>query len=239
MISVIFSTNNEMRNNYLQKIVSSLKNQDSKYELIVVDNWSHDWTLDFLKPYAKIFTLKNSNRAERLNLGIKKSSWDIILLHHSVSILPNNVFKKIENSLKKWYKWWWLTHSFDSNNIILKFTSWYSNKIRWNIKWILYLDHMIFSTKESFEKIWWFKNLDIFEDTVLSYDLRKNFWKPIILKNKVITSSRRFTKRWIIKQALLNQYLKLMFHLKSWDKKLNKIYEWKEWFNVNYDNDHP
>ena len=239
MISVIFSTNNEMRNNYLQKIVSSLKNQDSKYELIVVDNWSHDWTLDFLKPYAKIFTLKNSNRAERLNLGIKKSSWDIILLHHSVSILPNNVFKKIENSLKKWYKWWWLTHSFDSNNIILKFTSWYSNKIRWNIKWILYLDHMIFSTKESFEKIWWFKNLDIFEDTVLSYDLRKNFWKPIILKNKVITSSRRFTKRWIIKQALLNQYLKLMFHLKSWDKKLNKIYEWKEWFNVNYDKYHP
>jgi hypothetical protein len=102
------------------------------------------------------------------------------------------------------------------------------------LKGILYLDHCIFINKKSIEKIGGFKNIDIFEDTILSYDLKKSFWKPIILKQQVVTSARRFTKRWIFKQAILNQYLKIMFHLNFWDKSMNKIYEKKDWFNVNY-----
>jgi len=37
--------------------------------------------------------------------------------------------------------------------------------------------------------------------------------KPIILKDKIITSARRFQKRGIWKQAVLNQYLKISFYL--------------------------
>ena len=237
MISIVLSTNNEIRNNYLEKIIYSIKNQDSNYELIVVDNWSSDGTIEFLKKYAKVFILNNSNRAERLNFGFKKSSYDIILFHHSVSILPKNILGRIKQTLETWNKRGWLMYSFDSESMILKFTSWYSNEIRAKLKGILYLDHTIFVHKESLEKIWGFKNIDIFEDTILSYDLKKHFWNPIILWEKTITSSRRFTKRGIIKQALLNQYLKLMFHLKVWDKKMNRIYESEYWFNVDYKND--
>jgi glycosyltransferase involved in cell wall biosynthesis len=38
MISVILSTNNEIRNNYLEQLLESIKNQDTKYELIIIDN---------------------------------------------------------------------------------------------------------------------------------------------------------------------------------------------------------
>jgi len=234
MISIIISTNNELRNTYLQKVIDWILNQKWDFEIIFVDNWSKDWTINLCKKYWKVFDLENSNRAERLNFWVKKAKWNIILFHHSVSILPKNIFWKIKNKISQWAKWWWLSHSFDSNHFLLNFTSWYSNKIRWKLKWVLYLDHCIFVEKKSFEKIWWFKNLDIFEDTVFSYDLKKQFWKPTILKEKIITSARRFTKRWIFKQGILNQYLKIIFHFWFSHKKMNKIYEEKDGFNVKY-----
>ena len=93
MISVILSTNNEIRNNYLEQLLESIKNQDTKYELIIIDNWSTDNTLEICKKYTDdIYELKKSNRAQRLNLWLEKSSWDIILFNHPVSVLPNNVF---------------------------------------------------------------------------------------------------------------------------------------------------
>jgi glycosyltransferase involved in cell wall biosynthesis len=38
MISVILSTNNEIRNNYLEKLLEAIKKGGADYELIVVDN---------------------------------------------------------------------------------------------------------------------------------------------------------------------------------------------------------
>lgn len=239
MISIVISTNNEIRNNYLEKILNSISKQDKNYELIIVDNMSQDWTIEFIKNFKwiknlKIFKLENSNRADRLNLWLENANWKIVLFHHSVSILPKNILWKIEKSVNFWNLWWWLSHSFDSNNLILKFTSWYSNNIRWWISNILYLDHCIFVEKKLAEKVWWFPEIDIFEDTIFSRRLKKE-WKPIILKDKIVTSKRRFDKRWLFKQIIINQYLKLLFNLKLLNhSKMNKIYEKDLGFNVKY-----
>jgi len=232
MISVILSTNNEIRNNYLEKVLDSIKNQNIETEIIITDNWSNDWTIDICKKYTdKIFELKDSNRAQRLNYWFKKSFWDIILFNHPVSILPKNTFSKIEKTLEK-NTWGAYSHSFDKNTFLYKLTSWYSNNIRAK-RWIIYLDHCIFSKRKYLEKTDLFWNLDIFEDTYFSYNMRK-FAKPIILKDKIITSNRRFEKRWFFKQSLINQYLKICFLLWKNHKTMNKIYEEKDGFNVKY-----
>ena len=233
MISVILSTNNELKNNYLKQVLEWIKNQDVKTELIVVDNGSTDGTFELCEKYGKVITLKNSNRAERLNKWLEYITWNIVLFHHSVSILPKNTFSNIITQLE-WTKIrWWYSHSFDIKHFLLRFTSWYSNNIRAKRKWILYLDHMIFARTEFVKKIWWFPKIDIFEDTVFSEKMRK-YSKPLLLQDTITTSARRFIKRGIWKQAFLNQYLKIMFYIWRWDKTINKIYEEKEWFNVNY-----
>ena len=96
-----------------------------------------------------------------------------------------------------------------------------------------YLDHQIFVRTGIAREIAWFPPIEIFEDAEISYRLLK-YGKPDILSSKIITSARRFTKNWIFKQALINQILKLMFHLWIWDKFMNKFYEKKDWFNVKY-----
>lgn len=232
MISVILSTNNEIRNGYLDDMLRIISSEKIDHEIIIVDNQSTDDTIKVAKKYTdKIFTLPESNRAQRLNLWLEKSRGDIVLFHHSVAKIVSPSFASIEKALET-YDWGGHTHSFDTDDIILGFTSWYSNCVRAR-RWILYLDHCIFAQKSVLDRVWGFPDMDIFEDSAFSENMRK-ISKPIIIQEKIITSARRFTKRWIIKQSLLNMWLKFCYYLKLSDKKMNKSYEWKEGFNVKY-----
>ena len=232
MISVILSTNNEIRNGYLEDMLEAISSQKSDHEIIVVDNGSTDGTIEVVEKYTdKIFSLLESNRAQRLNLWLQKAEWDIILFHHSVAKIQWDSFATIEKVLRD-NDWGWHTHSFDLENPILRFTSWYSNNMRWK-RGILYLDHCIFANKTLLDELGGFPDMDIFEDTAFSEKMRKKSC-PIIIDEKIVTSARRFTKRGIIKQSFLNQWLKLCYYAKLSDKKMNKSYEQDDGFNVTY-----
>ena len=234
MISVILSTNNEIRNGYLKKILTSIENQDTEHEIIVVDNGSTDDTIKLCKKYAdKIFTLPNSNRAQRFNYWMKKAKWKIILFHHPVTLMQDDAFEYIENFIKTWSIWGGFTHSFDHRHWLLAFTSWYSNNVRGK-RGILYADHLIFWKKKCFESVGGFPDMDVVEETPLCAAMRKKYWKPEIIPHKVVTSARRFTGRGMYKHALLNQYIKLWFYLWLSDKIMNKHYEKREGYNVKY-----
>ncbi len=234
MISVILSTNNEIRNGYLEAILQSIENQDANYEIIVVDNESSDDTVKICKKYTdKIFTLPSSNRAQRFNFWMEKASWDIVLFHHAVTLMRDTSFWYIEDFIKAWWVWWGFKHTFDHKHPLLRFTSWYSNNVRGK-RWILYSDHLIFGKKEAFESVWGFPNMDVFEETPLCAAMKKKYWKPQIIPYTVITSARRFVWRGMYKHALLNQYIKIGFHLGFSDRIMNKHYEKKQGFNVKY-----
>ena len=160
-------------------------------------------------------------RAERLNLGFAKAQGHMILFYHPRSYLdPKGIQFLLEKSDE--ICWGAFTHAFDFSHPLLKFTSWYSNKIRGKLAGIFYLDHCIF-----FHRSLWKKNLpeiEIFEDTVLSQNLR-NQSKPILLPFLSTTSAIRFTKNGLWKQAIMNQILKIGFHLHIPHSVMNKIYE--------------
>jgi hypothetical protein len=148
----------------------------------------------------------------------------LILLHHPRSLISNEGIKYlIESSTLP--KWGGFTHSFDDPHPILKFTSWYSNKVRASIFNIIYLDHCIFFTQKIKNEIGVIPNIDVFEDTVLSKLISTKFKKPVILPFSSLTSAVRFRENGIIKQSILNQFIKLLFHLGINHKIINKVYE--------------
>lgn len=233
MITIIISTFNEMDNPYFLHNVNQFKD-DSFFEVIYIDGGSTDGTLTYLEKNAQIFyTLQDSTRAARLNLGILHAKFQYILLHHPRSNIESDGIKFIKQNFKK-FNWAAFSHQFDNPHLFLKFISWYSNKIRVQKKQIVYLDHCILINKKCLNNES-MPDIAIFEDTALSKILTSKGLQPKLLPYIAKTSAIRFLNRGIYKQFLLNQFIKILYHIKFDHKKINRLYEKK--LNLNQMND--
>ena len=231
MLSVIIPTFNEIKNGYIQKIFPLLKNTEN-IEVICVDSNSTDGTREFIQKHG--FTLiytETTSRAKRLNIGVQKASGSMLLLHHPRSILSVDIINELK--LDQDLQWGVCTHRFDFSHPLLKFTSWWSNKIRGDMRHIFYLDHCFFIRAEIFEAIGLIPEVDIFEDTELSLMLR-SYCPPIRLDGISLTSSVRFKSNGVWKQAWGNQVLKWKYYFKQDHKRMNKKYEEKTALNSKY-----
>jgi glycosyltransferase involved in cell wall biosynthesis len=222
-LSIIIPTFNACQNHILEenlKTFSMLKD----IEIICVDGGSTDRTFELLNRFEVKTLSRKGSRAHLLNEGIKEAKADYLLLVHPRSeISLGDVIEILES--RDEIKWGALTHEFDRDHPLLNFTSWYSNHVRGDIFGIFYLDHCIFGEKLLFEQIDYIPEVEIFEDTLLSQKLLK-LARPKRLKGKINTSSVRFNKNGVYRQALLNQIMKLAFYMKIDHKKMNKLYEW-------------
>lgn len=235
-LSVVIPTLNEEENPYFLQILELFSSFEGA-EIIVSDGGSIDNTPTCCSKFnIKYLARKTTSRAERINMGIRESSSDMILLHHPRSfVCKKGVEYLIQNAMN--LKWGGFLHSFDFDHPILKFTSWYSNYIRGYLSGILYLDHCIFLKKSMARSIGELPLVDIFEDTILSQKLLKNFGKPRILPHKATTSAVRFKTNGMYRQSLMNQYLKVKFYLGADHRQMNKLYETNTRLNSKYDNE--
>lgn len=231
MISVIIPTFNEMNNGYLKNILESLKDID---EVIVADSNSTDGTLELAKSYTdKVYTCDVNSRSERINLGVLKVKNEIILLHHPRSILEPSALDELAK-ISSDIKWGAFTHKFDRKHYLLKFASWYSNTQRGDKDKIYYLDHCIFIRKEVANRIFPIPTMDIFEDTEISIRLKE--YKSKRLTSISTTSAIRFNKNGVLRQCLMNLYLKHKYKRNTDHKQMNSLYEKNTKLNNNYDN---
>ena len=126
-ISIITVTFNSDKT--LAYTLSSIFQQTYKnIEHIIIDGGSTDQTLNILKKIKykkkKLFVYKNTSIYEAINLGIKKSNGDYILILNSDDILENkNTIKKIVKIIKK-----------KENNIIILGSVSYFNNNQFNKK---------------------------------------------------------------------------------------------------------
>ncbi|MBE7385265.1 MAG: glycosyltransferase [Leptolyngbya sp. SIO1E4] len=237
MISVVLPCLNELRHGYLPKIVENLLAQRGEKEIIAVVSPSQDGTLEVLTqvPQIQIIESAAQNRAQRLSIGIEASQGEAVLLHHPATLLPPEkaltlVDKALRDPLTMWGGF---RHQFDWDHWLLRYTSWYSTTVRPRSARILYLDHCIFARRSLLLEIGGVPDMDIFEDTVLSQRLGR-YGAPVMLPGTVITSARRFQSRGVYRQAVLNQTLKVMYHLGIDPKWMNRLYEQRVQINVAY-----
>lgn len=240
MISVVLPCVNELRHGYLPTILENLQAQQGDKELIAVVSPSTDETLALLQAAPQICVIKSdaNNRAQRLNVGIQASQGDIVLLHHPATVLPPAVaLRQIEQAFQNpTVMWSGFHHQFDLDHWLLRYTSWYSSVVRPCWGQILYFDHCLAVRRSLLDDIGGVPDMDIFEDTALSQRLKQS-GAPAILPGRIITSARRYRDRGVYRQALMNQTLKLMYHLNLDPQWMNRLYERKVQINVTYTDD--
>ena len=78
--SIIIRTKNEDK--WLEDCVNSIKQQDYKHwEIIVVDNYSSDKTVNICKKYdIKVVKIKSYKPGKAINIGIKASNGNYIII---------------------------------------------------------------------------------------------------------------------------------------------------------------
>lgn len=98
MISIIIPVLNQLE--YTKQILNDITQKiKSEYEIIVIDDWSTDWTIEFLSKLENIRFYKNEKtwvNAAR-NYWVELAKWDYILIINNDIVLTDWIDLKIIN----------------------------------------------------------------------------------------------------------------------------------------------
>ena len=194
-ISVIVPTYNEEL--CIAEFLSALQ-QHFFSEVIVVDGGSKDRTCEIAQKYTNtVYVSPQKGRAAQMNLGAARAKHEILLFLHADTYLPHNAKSEILSGIQQ-KKCGRFRDSFSSSNRLLRFYAFFTR-----FQYFSYGDQAFFVHKKYFQLLQGFDDKQPFEDIDFYKRLRK-IVKPYISASSVITSSRRFTKVGIVKQAMID-----------------------------------
>jgi rSAM/selenodomain-associated transferase 2 len=165
-------------------------------EIILVDGGSTDQSPEQAEALGFQVVRSEKGRAIQMNAGAQSATGDVLVFLHADTRLPENADQMIKHVLEDDDSHW---GRFDVNitgqAFMLKVIAWFMNH-RSRLSSIVTGDQTIFIRKTLFEQISGFPVQALMEDIEFSKRL-KTISKPVALKDKVITSGRRWQQKGI------------------------------------------
>ena len=195
----------------------------SGHELIVSDGGSTDASVTLSRPLADRVMKSPRGRSQQMNHGAKLANGEILLFLHADTFLPNGADRMILQGMDGGKKIW---GRFDvklaGQHPLLRMVELLMN-LRSRFFGIATGDQGIFVQRELFERVGGFPEIDLMEDIALSKILKKH-GRPLCLWQRVLTSSRRWEAKGILRTILLMWFLRLTFFYKVNPRRLIKLY---------------
>ncbi len=192
------------------------------HEIIVVDGGSRDDTCRHAEPLADRVLVTERGRARQMNAGAAVASGDVFLFLHADSLLPGDTEAAVARALtigcwgrfdvRLWGREW-------SFRIIETFMN-----LRSRITGIATGDQAIFVDREVFAMLGGYPEIPLMEDVAISR-LLKAIARPACLRQKVVTSTRRWRANGIARTVILMWRLRLAFALGADPRSLAHRYE--------------
>ena len=220
-VSIIIPVLNEAGN--LAHLFTNINKLNPKpQQVILVDGGSTDDSIDIIRSFinelmsyndCKIdwqMTESKAGRALQMNIGAALAIGEILLFLHADTRLPIDAIENISEALKR-AEWGRFDVQIDSRQLMLKLVS---QMINWRSKLsgIATGDQAIFISQSLFDQIGGYPNQALMEDVELCKQLKgknlKGIAKPACLKNKVITSARRWQQHGTWRTILLMWHLR-------------------------------
>lgn len=211
IISIIIPVLNEESSikNLLQQLQLYRK---QGHEVIVVDGGSHDETIIAAKSLADKVIQSDAGRSLQMNAGAAQATGDILWFLHADSVIYENALDKIQFHIQEQNKSWGrfnikLSGSHFMFRIIEKLIN-----LRSCLSGIATGDQGIFVKRNLFEQVGGYSALPLMEDINLSKKLKK-VSAPVCVKVILITSSRRWEQKGILRTVLLMWRLRFLYWL--------------------------
>lgn len=208
-ISIIIPVLNEA--NAIEKTLLALQEFRAEgHEVIVVDGGSRDDSVNLSCPFADRVINSTVGRSRQMNAGARIAKGDILLFLHADTFLPKDAALQILEGMEKRGRSWGrfnvrLTGKHPFLRVIGHLMNWRSR-----LTGIATGDQAIFVSRRLFESVGGFPDIDLMEDIALSKILKRNS-RPLCLRGKVLTSSRRWERNGIIRTILHMWYLRLSY----------------------------
>lgn len=210
-ISIIIPVLNEAMT--IGVLLNSLQScRDRGHELIVVDGGSEDETASIARPKVDLLLETHAGRARQMNAGASEATGNVLWFLHADSHVPENADKLILNAQTNGTSFW---GRFD---VRLSGTNWCLRMVealmnlRSRYTGIATGDQAIFISKDLFEKAGGYPDQCLMEDIEISKRLKK-YQPPISLREKLVTSSRRWEERGILRTIILMWVLRAAYFL--------------------------
>jgi rSAM/selenodomain-associated transferase 2 len=192
------------------------------HEVIVVDGGSRDDTRRRAGPLADRVLIAGRGRARQMNAGAAAATGDVLLFLHADSLLPGDAEAAITRAMgvscwgrfdvRLWGREWPL-------RVIEVFMN-----LRSRLTGIATGDQAIFVERETFKRIGGYPDIPLMEDIAISR-LLKAITRPACLRQKVVTSARRWRTNGITRTVVLMWRLRLAFALGADPRQLARRYE--------------
>ena len=196
-------------------------------EIVVVDGGSTDesWAIALHGADRVVFAPRG--RASQMNAGASDtacSQANTLLFFHADTQLPDNASTLIAQALKQ-HAWGRFDIQLDSPSIVLRIVSWAMN-FRSRLTSIATGDQAIFVRTSVFQEIGGFPLQALMEDIEISGKLR-SVAKPACLREKVLTSARKWEKHGVWQTIFLMWKLRLAYFFGAKPDMLAKAYGYK------------
>jgi len=210
-ISIIIPTLNE------EIAIESLLQQLQPYrqqghEVVVVDGGSKDKTIAMAESLADKVIQSEAGRTTQMNAGAEKGSGDVFWFLHADSIIYENAINNIQFYLNEKNKdWGRFNVKLSGSHFMFRIIERMMN-LRSCISGIATGDQGIFVKRTIFEQVGGYPAQPLMEDIELSKKLKK-ISPSVCVKNVIITSSRRWEQKGILRTVLLMWRLRFLYWL--------------------------
>jgi rSAM/selenodomain-associated transferase 2 len=192
-------------------------------EIIVVDGGSSDATVDIARRHADVVIGAPRGRARQLDEGARRSRGDVLLFLHADSVLPHGFDRAIVQALGDERV---IGGRFDVRLEPGSFLLWLTGELlnlRSRLTRISTGDQAIFVRHGVYDAIGGFPQIPLMEDIAFSRALKRR-GRIACLRERVVTSSRRWRRYGVIRTILLMWSLRFLYFCGVSPQRLRRVY---------------
>ncbi len=180
-------------------------------ELIVVDGGSADQTMTLSAPHVDRVVQSAKGRATQMNAGAAVACGSVLLFLHADTRLPPGALEAMDHAIAQGATWGRFDVTLEGRSPWLKLVATMMNW-RSRLTGIATGDQAMFVTRAAFNAVGGFPPIALMEDITLSKLLKKRAY-PACLRQRVVTSGRRWERHGVLRTILLMWRLRLAYFL--------------------------
>nr|WP_040729193.1 TIGR04283 family arsenosugar biosynthesis glycosyltransferase [Thiocapsa marina] len=195
-------------------------------EILVVDGDSPDGTAGLAAPYADQVLSAPRGRAVQMNAGAAAARGDLLVFLHADTRAPIDTLLRLPDLLaRSGRSWGRFDVRIEGRHPLLPLVAWSMNQ-RSRLTGIATGDQTIFVDRALFEQVGGYPEIALMEDIALSRRLKRHS-PPLRVRDRVVTSGRRWESKGVLRTILLMWRLRLAYALGVHPDRLSHVYGYR------------